>query len=99
MCASYGLGGGAYDPDEKDEYGLEPLDTREGRAAIDRWMSEWGGKANTSRTQKRGTNLNPLILADEGERRIELAWWWLHVGGVPAKFTAFNSRDDALMQK
>lgn len=99
MCASYGLGGGAYNPSDAEDFGLEPLDTREGRAVIDEWMREWNGKANTTRSQKRGVNINPLILPGGGSRRIELGWWWLHVGGSPAKFTAFNSRDDALVKK
>lgn len=34
-----------------------------------------------------------------GERLLEQGWWWLHVGGRPAKFSAFNSRDDALTRR
>lgn len=98
MCASYGLGGGPYEPD--DRYGMDPLDARESRRLIDEWMHDWGGKAGTSRDTKRGVNLNPIIRADAaGNRSLELAWWWFHVGGQPAKFTAFNSRDDALTTK
>ncbi|MGP9624289.1 SOS response-associated peptidase family protein [Corynebacterium sp. AOP34-AQ2-28] len=43
-------------------------------------------------------NLNPLITADrEGGRQMNLAWWWIHVGNEPAKFSAFNARDDKLL--
>jgi len=95
MCASYGLGTGPFVPDHV--FDLEPLDERENRLLLEEWMRDWGGKANTTRSQKRGVNLNPIILPDaDGGRALELAWWWLHVGGVPAKFSAFNSRDDAL---
>lgn len=111
MCASYGLGGGRRDGESPDtsrgaahpdlpHLDLPPLDTRESRELLTEWWRRWGGKANITRTQQRGTNLNPVITADEtGERRLELAWWWLHVGGAPARFTAFNSRDDALVTK
>lgn len=77
--------------------GLEPMSEVVDDAVVARWMREWGGKANTSRARKDGrTNLNPIVVAGPA---IELAWWWLHVGGEPAKYTAFNSRDDALMTK
>ncbi|MCT2087983.1 SOS response-associated peptidase [Micrococcus terreus] len=76
------------------------MDERENRLLITGWMRDWGGKASTSREQKKGINLHPLILPAEGSgRTLALAWWWLHVGGVPAKFQAFNSRDDALATK
>lgn len=32
------------------------------------------------------------------ERELALAWWWLHIGGVPAEYSAFNSRDDKLLR-
>ena len=96
MCASYGLGGG---DGRALPYDLPPMSDFENRVLIDEWARSWGGKANTTRSQKRGVNLNPVISTDEGGRRVDLAWWWLHVGGVPAKFTAFNSRDDALATK
>lgn len=92
MCASYGLGGGPY-----GELGLSPLDQRENKVLLNAWANEWGGKANTTRAG--GANLNPVIYVDGSDRELELAWWWHHVGGQPAKYTAFNSRDDALMTK
>lgn len=97
MCASYGLGGGPYDAGES--FGLDPMDQRENRALLNEWAGMWGGKANTTRTSKKGVNLNPVIYVDEDGRVMELAWWWHHVGGRPAKYTAFNSRDDSLTTK
>lgn len=98
MCASYGLGGGPRD--EGHSFGFDPMDERENRTLINDWMRDWDGTASTSREQKRGINLHPLILpTSDGGRRVALAWWWLHVGGMPAKFPAFNSRDDALATK
>lgn len=99
MCASYGLGGGTRTEEETDEYGIEPLDTRESRVVIHQWLQEWNGRASTTREQKSGINRNPVILSGEDGRTVELGWWWLHVGGRPATYTAFNSRDDALVQK
>lgn len=98
MCGGYGLGGG---DGRALPFGLAPMDERDSRVLLDEWMQEWRGKATTSRTRKDGrTNLNPLIWQDNaGGRRLDLAWWWLHVGGSPAKFTAFNSRDDQLVKK
>lgn len=89
MCASYGL-------DPLSTYGLEPLDERETRNALERWQKERGGNAKI--TGKKALNLNPLITADEdGHRELELAWWWIHVGNEPARFSAFNARDDKLL--
>lgn len=77
-------------------YGLEPLDERETRNALERWQKERGGNAKI--TGKKSVNLNPLITADEtGHRELNLAWWWIHVGNEPAKFSAFNARDDKLL--
>lgn len=95
MCASYGLGGGPYSEDQ--DLGIEPLDTREGRAALDQWLAERHGRAAI--TGKNARNLNPIILADAGgDRSLEFAWWWLWLDGSgPVRFSAFNSRDDKLM--
>lgn len=98
MCGTYGLGGGTYL--EGEVLDLEPLDTRESTVLLEEWMRDWGGKANTTRARKDGSvNLNPVIHVDHGARVLELAWWWFHVGGQPARFTAFNSRDDTLTTK
>lgn len=99
MCASYGLdGSGQIIPMPED---MEPMSEQSSQLLLAEWAAEWGGKANTSRTRKdKRTNLNPLIWqGSDGARRLDLGWWWLHVGGQPAKFTAFNSRDDALLTK
>lgn len=96
MCASYGLGGGPYDRDGAS-FGLDPLDTREGRAALDKWMADREGRAAI--TGKNARNFNPLIMAPAGERELQFGWWWLWLSGVgPARFDAFNSRDDKLMR-
>ncbi|UOQ58083.1 SOS response-associated peptidase [Leucobacter allii] len=99
MCASYGLDGSGRRIPMPDD--LPPMSEQGPQQLLAEWAAAWGGKANTSRTRKDGrTNLNPIIWQDaDGERRLDLAWWWLHVGGQPAKYTAFNSRDDALMSK
>lgn len=89
MCASYGL-------DPLSDYGLEPLDEREARDALERWIEQRGGNAKI--TGKKALNLNPLITSDEtGHRELNLAWWWIHVGNEPAQFSAFNARDDKLL--
>lgn len=95
MCASYGLGGGG-PLREGESFGLEPMDTREGRAVIAEWMRGRAGKAAI--TGRKAVNLNPIIRANtDGERSIELAWWWLWLDGSgPVDFSAFNSRDDKL---
>lgn len=77
-------------------YGLEPLDERETRNVLERWIEQRGGNAKI--TGKKALNLNPLITSDEdGHRELNLAWWWIHVGNEPAQFSAFNARDDKLL--
>lgn len=94
MCASYGLGGGLR------EFGLTfdlpPMHEPESRALVAEWARSGGGTARI--TGRRARNLNPIIHEGAGERRVELAWWWLHVGAEPAPFNAFNSRDDRLLR-
>ncbi len=94
MCASYGLGGG---PDN-DHSWIDPMDTKEGRATISRWMAERNGKAAI--TGRNARNLNPIIRADSsGNRSLDLAWWWIwRDGSGPVKYSAFNSRDDKLLR-
>lgn len=91
MCASYGL-----EPAEHG-YGIPPLDEPHNAARILEWIERGRGVAKI--TGRRAENLNPLIVAADGARRLELAWWWLHIGGEPARFSAFNSRDDRLMSR
>lgn len=76
-------------------YGLEPLDERENRFLLERWIEQRGGNAKI--TGKKARNLNPVITASDGDRRLDLAWWWIHVGNEPAQFSAFNARDDKLL--
>lgn len=90
MCATYGL-------DPLREYDLPPLDEKDTRDLLENWIEQRHGTAKI--TGKRALNLNPLITADgEGGRQVDLAWWWIHVGGEPAKFSVFNARDDKLLQ-
>lgn len=96
MCASYGLGGGPYD--ENQRVGLHPLDLRENQVLLNQWMLEQSATAKI--TGRKALNFNPLIRADAaGSRELSFAWWWLWLDGRgPAKFSAFNSRDDALVR-
>lgn len=99
MCAGYGLeplGPNSYRGERGGAGGhLAPGDTAEGEAFLARWIAERQGKAGI--TGKKALNLNPIIREVAGERRFDLAWWWLHVGGAPAKYTAFNARADRLL--
>ncbi|UOQ58302.1 SOS response-associated peptidase [Leucobacter allii] len=94
MCASYGLGGGPHRVELT--FDLPPMHEPESRETIARWAREQGSTARI--TGRRARNLNPLIHRGRGEPVVELAWWWLHVGGAPAPFSAFNARDDALLR-
>lgn len=98
MCASYGLGGGPYPAEgEEPDFDLPPMDDRENQARLIEWMRE---QQHTARiTGKNARNLNPLITGTDTGRQMDFAWWWLHLGGKPAKLSAFNSRADALMSK
>lgn len=60
------------------------------------WARDQRGHARI--TGSRARNLNPLIHEGRGARRIDLGWWGLHIGGVPAPYSAFNSRDDRLLR-
>lgn len=93
MCASYGLGGGPY-REEPVTFELDPLDERTNQARIVEWMQRWDGTAKI--TGKNARNLNPLIRVADAHRQLDFAWWWLHIGGAPATYSAFNSRDDKL---
>ncbi len=77
-------------------FDLPPMDERENRRLLEQWMDERGSTVKITGAKAR--NLNPLITADEdGHRELGLAWWWIHVGGALAKFSAFNARDDKLL--
>lgn len=95
MCASYGLGG-FLKPGEKDPnpFGLPPLDERDNQLRLREWMNERDGRAKI--TGRNARNFNPLIRVVDSERQLDFAWWWLHVGGAPAEYSAFNARDDKL---
>lgn len=73
------------------------MDERENRLLLEKWIERRGGNAKI--TGKKAVNLNPLITADEsGDLALNLAWWWIHVGNEPATFSAFNARNDRLLQ-
>lgn len=95
MCASYGLGGGPYG--EEVEFDFEPMSEKQNAAQLLEWMEarDYGAKP----TGKNALNFNPLIIEEHGARKLEFAWWWIYRGGAPAKYTAFNARDDTLLQK
>ncbi|QIM16331.1 SOS response-associated peptidase [Leucobacter insecticola] len=95
MCASYGLGGGPLKLGLT--FDLPPMHEPESRELLARWAREQAGTAKI--TGRHARNLNPMIREVQGERSLDLGWWWLHVGGAPAPFSAFNSRADALAQK
>ena len=94
MCAQYGLGGGPYV--EPPDTPIPPIDERESAALIAEWVAQRDGTAKI--TGKNARNLNPVIRELDGRRRLDLAWWWLWRGDAPARFSAFNSRDDALLR-
>ncbi|GAA1320490.1 SOS response-associated peptidase family protein [Leucobacter albus] len=100
MCAGYGLAPSGPNSRRDERPGLRgpipPGDTPAGFALIEQWIADRGGKASI--TGRNALNLNPLIREIDGEREFELGWWWLHVGGAPAKYTAFNARADRLLQ-
>ncbi len=99
MCAGYGLELSGPNSDRSDRAGrlgaIPPGDTAHGRALLEAWIAERNGRARI--TGRNAHNLNPLIRVHDGERQLALGWWWLHVGGEPAKFSAFNSRSDRLV--
>lgn len=59
------------------------------------WARDQQGLAKP--TGKHARNLNPIIHEGAGARRVDLAWWWLHIDSEPAPYSAFNSRDDKLL--
>lgn len=95
MCASYGLGGGPHDLELT--FDLPPMHEPESRALLAEWARQHRSTARI--TGRNARNMNPLIHSGFGVPRVDLAWWWLHVGGAPAKFSAFNAREDTLATK
>ncbi len=93
MCASYGLGGDPYGRDVPLD--ISPLDERGNPGRLAEWARE--NNHNARITGRTARNLNPIITASDGSRELHFGWWWLHVGGVPAPYSAFNSRADRLL--
>ncbi|GAB2554827.1 SOS response-associated peptidase family protein [Leucobacter ruminantium] len=94
MCAIYGASGGPHGLGLT--FDLPPMHEPDSRALVERWAREQRGRARI--TGRKARNLNPLIHVRGGARSVELGWWWLHVAGAPAPYSAFNSRDDALLR-
>lgn len=102
MCSRYGIDGSA----EREARGgresrvsfapIPPLEQPRYAAALEGWRRENPQGARI--TGRHARNLNPIIHALHGERELTPAWWWLHVGGAPAEYSAFNSRDDKLLR-
>lgn len=94
MCASTGIrhGGFGIGIDGKP---FAPLDEREVANEIAAWWEDNDGRMKI--TGKNARNLNPIVRAAEGRRDLAFAWWWIWPNNTgPAKFSAFNARDDNL---
>ncbi len=96
MCASYGL---QITADEaRDEF--DTIDERGSVAELAAWLQRYRDETVLP-TGVRARNLNPIIrereLDGRVERRFELGWWKLWVGGAPAKFPAINARVEGLL--
>lgn len=99
MCAGYGLELRGPTSNAGERVGVlafVPGRDDDQLELVRRWLDEQHGEARI--TGRNARNLNPLIRRREAAPEVALAWWWLHVGGEPAKFTAFNSRSDRLLQ-
>ena len=104
MCAEYGLDGIERIEPARERSGsgssvrfrpIAPLDEERDRELLNGWYREQRGRARI--TGRLARNLNPVVVAPSGRRELRLGWWWLHSGGVPAGYSAFNSRDDRLL--
>lgn len=100
MCASYGIDlvaeTGPAPRVSRVRFGPMPeLEAPGNRERIEAWAASEGGRARI--TGRIARNLNPLIRARRGARELAFGWWWLHVNGRPAEYSAFNSRDDRLL--
>ncbi|WP_460799792.1 SOS response-associated peptidase family protein [Microbacterium sp. GXF0217] len=92
MCASYGL-----DPRFTDAELLAEAD-----ADILDGLREWAERnaGETLRpTGKNLRNLNPIVLAQDGDATLEPAWWGFLVNGEPAKFPSINTRSERLQDQ
>lgn len=94
MCASYGLKGSPY---HESELPFTTFSDQASLARLNQWVRERGGRAAI--TGRNALNLNPIIREIDGERTLDLAWWWIwYDNSGPVKFSAFNSRDDKLLR-
>jgi len=92
MCASYGL-----DPRFTDTELLAEAD----EAVLD-GLRSWaeGNAGETVRpTGKNLRNLNPLVMAVDGDELLEPAWWGFLVDGQPARFPSINTRSERLQDR
>jgi len=86
MCASYGLDGRTF---KRKRDRLEAED-----ALFDQWLAERGGVVKLGTTRGDQGPFSPIFTA----WGFEQSWWWLWVSGAPAKFRAYNARDDKLAE-
>lgn len=94
MCASTGLrhGGFGIGIDGKP---FAPLDEREVAEEVASWWASNSGQMKI--TGKNARNLNSLIRVASDGRELAFAWWWIWpTDAGPAKYSAFNARDDNL---
>ncbi len=104
MCGSYGIRAveeiGARLTGSRVRFSASAAGGAEGAGragdALTAWSAAHRGRARI--TGRLARNLNPVIHAPGGERELSLGWWWLHVAGRPAEYSAFNSRDDKLLR-
>lgn len=88
MCASYGL-----DPRFADKCDLF-ADDRELLDALLAWAEENAG-ATLLPTGKNARNRNPIIVDEDGDRRLVPGWWGFLAEGGPVRFS-INTRSERL---
>lgn len=96
MCGTYGFDEVRASGAGQRRVSFVAVDEAVHSERLGQWAAALGGTAQITRRKAR--NLNPLVHEIAGERRVDPAWWWLWQNGAPASFSAFNSRDDALMR-
>lgn len=92
MCASYGL-----DPRFTDAELLAEAD-----AEIVDDLRDWARRNDGETLRPTGRNLrnlNPLVVAQDGEPALESAWWGFLVDGQPSKFPSINTRSERLQDR
>jgi len=90
VCASYGLGG------QGQPVYLRGLDLfpEEAVSLFESWLEERGGEARLGTTRGPKGPFSPVF----GPDGFEESWWWLWVGGAPAKGMSYNARSEKLVE-